>query len=197
MEDSERYQRTLHEEATKKMKDYYKSQDKLVPLFDDPEQSTDACYIKLYLLNQTIFRQRKEQRTSTLDYLIYGTGQETVEMQGIWNETDNELKIHHISIRGEAGSGKSVLTQRIAYLWANHQLWNDRFQWLLHIPLQKIAHIFDNNEKNNVKYQWLKIMNELNIPQWITDDTDIVYSKNGLLILDGFDEIANELIRDH
>ncbi|ETO03438.1 hypothetical protein RFI_33969, partial [Reticulomyxa filosa] len=93
--------------------------------------------------------------------LIYDAGQETVEMQDIWNETDNELEI--------------MLTQRIAYLWANHQLWNDRFQWLLHIPLQKIAHIFDHNEKNknNIKYQWLKIMNELNIPQWITDDTDI------------------------
>ncbi|ETO03427.1 NACHT family NTPase [Reticulomyxa filosa] len=190
--DSERYQRTLHEETTKKLKYYYKSQDKLAPLFDDPEQSIDTCYIQLALLNQTIFRQRKEQWTSTLDYsLTYDTGQETVELQDIWNETD-ELEIHHIGIRGEAGSGKSVLTQRIAYLWANHQLWNDRFQWLLHIPFRKIAHIFDNNKKN-IKYQWLKIMNELNIPQWITDDTDIVYSKNGLLILDGFDEIANEL----
>ncbi|ETO22926.1 hypothetical protein RFI_14266, partial [Reticulomyxa filosa] len=50
---------------------------------------------------------------------------------------------------------------------------------------------------NNIKDQWSKIMKELNIPQWNTNDTNIVYSKNGLLILDGFDEIANELSQKH
>ncbi|ETO14670.1 hypothetical protein RFI_22696, partial [Reticulomyxa filosa] len=95
-----------------------------------------------------------------------------------WNETDNELEMYHIGIRGEAGSGKID------------------FNCYCTLHLKKIAHIFDNNEKNKNNDQWLKIMNELNIPQWITDDTDIVYLNNGLLILDEFDEIANELIRD-
>ncbi|ETO32825.1 hypothetical protein RFI_04291, partial [Reticulomyxa filosa] len=30
-----------------KLKRYYQSQDKLAPLFDDPEQSIDTCYIRL------------------------------------------------------------------------------------------------------------------------------------------------------
>ncbi|ETO04446.1 hypothetical protein RFI_32951, partial [Reticulomyxa filosa] len=32
-----------------KLKQYYQSQDKLAPLFDDPEQSIDTCYIRLAL----------------------------------------------------------------------------------------------------------------------------------------------------
>ncbi|ETN98605.1 NACHT family-like NTPase, partial [Reticulomyxa filosa] len=46
---------------------------------------------------------------------------------------------------------------------------------------------------NDIKSQWSKIMNALNIPEWDTDDTNIVYSNGGLLVLDGFDEIANEI----
>ncbi|ETO10825.1 hypothetical protein RFI_26550 [Reticulomyxa filosa] len=187
----------IHEAITKKLKDYYKSQDKLVPLFDDPEQSIYTCYIRLILLDQKRFQQRKEQWTNTLDYsLICGTGKEKMEVQDIWNVKESDLEVHHISICGEAGSGKSVLTQRIAHLWANDQMWNNQFQWLLHIPFRKIVGIFENNKnknENNIKDQWLKIMKELNIPQWNANDTNIVYSKNGLLILDGFDEIANEL----
>ncbi|ETO35468.1 NACHT domain-containing protein, partial [Reticulomyxa filosa] len=229
--DLERFQKRIARsdsatfEATKaKLKEYYKSQDKLVPLFDDHEQSINACYIRLALLNQKRFLERKEQITkkmrnneerqgkctNTLDYpFIYDDEQETIEeqdnwnikegeleVQDIWNTKEGELEVRHISIRGEAGCGKSVLTQRIAYLWANDQMWNNRFQWLLHIPFRKISHIFDNkknNNTNNIKDQWSKIVAELNIPQWNQNNTNIVYSKNGLLILDGFDEIANEL----
>ncbi|ETO08887.1 hypothetical protein RFI_28500 [Reticulomyxa filosa] len=33
-----------------KLKRYYQSQNKLAPLFDDPEQSINTCYIRLALL---------------------------------------------------------------------------------------------------------------------------------------------------
>ncbi|ETO15173.1 hypothetical protein RFI_22191 [Reticulomyxa filosa] len=35
-----------------KLKQHYQPQDKLAPLFDDPEQSIDTCYIQLALLTQ-------------------------------------------------------------------------------------------------------------------------------------------------
>ncbi|ETO07989.1 non-muscle caldesmon, partial [Reticulomyxa filosa] len=155
--------------ATKeKLKQNYQSQDKLAPLFDDPEQSIDTCYIRLALLTQQQFQQQKDKMTNnqekgkseedekyekedekykeengkwmnSLDYsLIYGNQTEIIELQDIWDDQQKESKICHISIRGEAGSGKSVLSQRIAYLWGNGQMWNHQFQYLLHIPLRKI-----------------------------------------------------------
>ncbi|ETN97398.1 hypothetical protein RFI_40131 [Reticulomyxa filosa] len=79
----------------------------------------------------------------------------TIELQDIWNDKQNESKVRHISIRGEAGSGKNVLSQRIAYLRGNDQLWNHQFQYLLHIPLRKIINIFyhinDNNNDTNIQ----------------------------------------------
>ncbi|ETO00808.1 NACHT family NTPase, partial [Reticulomyxa filosa] len=95
--------------------------------------------------------------------------------------------------------------QRIAYLWGNHQMWTHQFQHLLHIPLRNIINVFHNindnsndqkkNESNDIEYLWSMIINELHIPQWNLNDTKyIIHSMNGLLLLlDGFDEIANEI----
>ncbi|ETN98843.1 NACHT family NTPase, partial [Reticulomyxa filosa] len=129
-----------------------------------------------------------------------------MELQDIWNDKENESKVRHISIRGEAGSGKSVLSQRIAYLWGNDQMWNHQFQYLLHIPLRKIVNVFhhingnnDDEKKNesnsDIEYLWSMIMNELHIPQWNLNDTKCIINSinRSLLLLDGFDEIANEI----
>ncbi|ETO01989.1 NTPase, partial [Reticulomyxa filosa] len=206
-----------------KLKRHYQSQDKLAPLFDDPEQSIHTCYVRLALLTQQQFQKQKDKMTNnqghekneeengkwpnSLDYsLIYGNQTEHIELQDIWNDKQNQSKIHHTSIRGEAGSGKSVLSQRIAHLWGNDQMWNHQFQYLLHIPLRIIInafhHINDNcddekkDESNDdIEYLWSIIVNELHIPQWNLNDTKcMINSMNGLLlILDGFDEIANEI----
>ncbi|ETO33395.1 hypothetical protein RFI_03713, partial [Reticulomyxa filosa] len=181
--------------AIKKLKDYYKLQNKLVPLFDDPEQSIDTCYIRLILLITKRFEERKKQMTNkkqnneedekekwsnSIDYsIIYGSGQETVDVEDIWKREEKEEieeeeeEVRHISIRGEAGSGKSVLTQRIAYLWANGEMWNHMFEWLLHIPFRNIVNLFDDENKGNTKSNWSKIMNALNIQGWNTNDTNI------------------------
>ncbi|ETO01912.1 hypothetical protein RFI_35527, partial [Reticulomyxa filosa] len=138
-----------------KLMQHYQLQDKLVLLFDDPEQSIDTCYIRLALLTQQQFQQQKEkieedgkhgdykekngQSINSLHYsLIYGNQTENIELQDIWNDKENESKIRHISIGGEAGSGENVLSQRITYLWRNHQMWNHQFQYLLLIPWRKI-----------------------------------------------------------
>ncbi|ETO34400.1 hypothetical protein RFI_02693 [Reticulomyxa filosa] len=218
------------ESTIKKLKEHYKSQNKLAPLFDDPDQLIDTCYIRLTLLKQRYFLEKSEEILNeednneaveeekeekdpeewlnTLDYFMtYGSGQKTVELQDLWveekererrKEDEEVARMNHISICGEAGSGKSVLTQVIAYLWAKNEMWSDQFQWLLHIPFGRIAHVFDSDkdsDSDNITNQWLKVMDALNISKWNSNDTKIVYSKNGLLILDGFDAIASELNR--
>ncbi|ETO11167.1 hypothetical protein RFI_26209, partial [Reticulomyxa filosa] len=91
-----------------KLRQHYQSQDKLAPLFDDPEQSIDTCYIRLALLAQQQFQQQKdkminnqekekseehEKWPNSLDYsLIYGTHTENIELQDIWNDKENETK---------------------------------------------------------------------------------------------------------
>ncbi|ETO32135.1 hypothetical protein RFI_04983, partial [Reticulomyxa filosa] len=138
--------RKVAEAAKQKLKDYYNSQDKLVPLFDDPPQRIANCFIRLVLLAQFYFQKRKDQMSNknketdskkwphVMDYsLLYNGRQMTIELEDIWKiKEENGSKVCHISIHGEAGTGKSVLTQRIAWLWANKQMWNDQFPWLLH-----------------------------------------------------------------
>ncbi|ETO00551.1 hypothetical protein RFI_36891, partial [Reticulomyxa filosa] len=210
------------EPTIKKLKEHCKSQNKLASLFDDHNQLIDICYIRLTLLRQRYFPEKsewtsnneednneaieeeKEEKDSeewlnTLDYFMtYGSGQKTVEFQDFWvedkerekrKENEETVRIRHISIRGKAGSR----TQVIAYLWAKNEM---QFQWLLHIPFGRIAHVFDNDkdsDSDNITNQWLKVMDALNIPKWNSNDTKIVYSKNGLVILNGFDAIASEL----
>ncbi|ETO34004.1 hypothetical protein RFI_03092 [Reticulomyxa filosa] len=124
-------------DAKEKLKRHYLSKNKLVSLFDNPGQSTDNCYIRLVLLIQQRFQQQKMKMTSIertgkseedakhkerniLDYsLIYGNKMETLEVQDILKDKENGLVLRHISICGESG-GKSVLSQRIAYLWVNN-----------------------------------------------------------------------------
>ncbi|ETN99666.1 NTPase, partial [Reticulomyxa filosa] len=52
-----------------------------------------------------------------------------------------------------------------------------------------------DESNSDIEYLWSMIMNELHIPQWNLNDTKcIINSMNGLLLLlDGFDEIANEI----
>ncbi|ETO08757.1 putative ATP-dependent protease subunit C (ClpC), partial [Reticulomyxa filosa] len=148
------------------------------------------------------YNEENEKWLNSLDYpLIYENQTETIELQDIWNDKEDESKVRHISIRGEAGSGKSVLSQRIAYLWGNNQMWSHQFQYLLHIPLKNIINVFHRinensddekkNESSDIEYLWSMVMNELHIPQWNSNDTKcIINSMNGLLLLlDGFDEI--------
>ncbi|ETO06542.1 hypothetical protein RFI_30849 [Reticulomyxa filosa] len=52
-----------------------------------------------------------------------------------------------------------------------------------------------DKSNDNIQEKWVKIMKELNIPHWNENDTKcIMHAKDGLLlVLDGFDEIVNEL----
>ncbi|ETO01466.1 hypothetical protein RFI_35973 [Reticulomyxa filosa] len=74
------------------------------------------------------------------------------------------------------------------------------------VPLRKIVNVFhhinDNSDdqkkdesSDDIEYLWSMIINELHIPQWNLNDTKfIIKLMNGLLLLlDGFDEIANEI----
>ncbi|ETN99442.1 hypothetical protein RFI_38032 [Reticulomyxa filosa] len=133
--EAEKENRNEELDTTKqKLRRHYQSQDKLAPLFDDPEQSIDTCYIRLALLTQQQFQQQKDKMTNSqenekseedekneddkeenvkwpnsLDYSsIYGNQTEHIELQDIWNDTQYQSKVRYISIRGEAGSGKNV-----------------------------------------------------------------------------------------
>ncbi|ETO33993.1 hypothetical protein RFI_03100, partial [Reticulomyxa filosa] len=146
-------------------------------------------WIKKYVENN----KNNEKWLNTMDYSLIYTQQKTTELEDIWKikktadaedkeveekeeeeEKEKELEVRYISIHGEAGTGKSIFVQKIAYLCK--QMWNDRFELLLQIPLKKIANIF---EKEMNKNDYTKC---------------IVNEKNELLlVLDGFDEIENEL----
>ncbi|ETN98036.1 hypothetical protein RFI_39486, partial [Reticulomyxa filosa] len=88
-----------------KLKEYYNSQDKLVPLFDDPPQSIDTCYVRLVLLTRQQFQERKDKLSNkeeekeysdhkireedekwpnTMDYPLLYDEQETIELENIW-----------------------------------------------------------------------------------------------------------------
>ncbi|ETO02468.1 hypothetical protein RFI_34963 [Reticulomyxa filosa] len=99
-------------DAKEKLKRRYLAKDKLVPLFDDPGQSIDNCYIRLALSKKmkmaSIERtgkseeDAKHKERNILDYsLIYGNKMETLKVSDIWKDKKNGLVVHHISICDE------------------------------------------------------------------------------------------------
>ncbi|ETO21871.1 hypothetical protein RFI_15332, partial [Reticulomyxa filosa] len=75
-------------------------------------------------------------------------------------------------------------------------IWNDKQNGskVRHISIRGKAGSGKNESSEDIENHWSKILNTLHIPQWDTNDAKhIMHSMNGLLLLDGFAEIANEI----
>ncbi|ETO00897.1 hypothetical protein RFI_36545 [Reticulomyxa filosa] len=130
-----------------KLQQYYQSQDKLAPLFDDPEQSIDTCYIRLALLTQ----QQKHK-------MINNQQKEKSEEDEKHDDQKNCIFVGKSS-NVESSNVESSIPISIAY------------------SLRKIINIFhhinhnsDDQKKDqsndDIEYLWSMIINELHIPQW-------------------------------
>ncbi|ETO02122.1 NTPase, partial [Reticulomyxa filosa] len=187
--------------TNEKLKTYYKG----VSLLGEALQLIDKRCIRLVQQGKSKRKSNEEDQKQTekfpemLNSLPIYDNPNMIKLENIWGIDKREDVDSCIIINGEAGIGKSVLTKMISYLWANDQMWNDRFSLLLRISLREIVDNFDKtNGKSDgdgdIKKQWSEIMKRL-IPGLNEQDTKhIMHSKNDLLlILDGFDEIVNEL----
>ncbi|ETO31721.1 hypothetical protein RFI_05400 [Reticulomyxa filosa] len=100
-------------------------------------------YLMILDIRLTLLTQQKGEKGKWPNSLDYSLIYENIELPDIW-------KICHISIRGEVGNGKSVLSQRIAYLWGNYQIWNHQFH-----PFEKNYQCFSSWINTNLK-SWLQ-----------------------------------------
>ena len=186
------------------LKSYYISWDTLPPLLDDPIQKIENCYIRLAITTESVHNKNKKEALeedknnednnpqkkwrNTLDYASLYKVTHPLALEDMWKENlpgSSNKKIRHITITGEAGSGKTTLTQRITYRWAKNSLWNDRFDWILTIPLRRIKHM-------PAKNPWEFVQQALHIPHLPKKYVYRLMANNaakGLLILDGYDEI--------
>ena len=146
----------------------------------------------------------------SLDYTILQKVQKPIKLEELWNvqvqkedqnkedkKEENKDKVEqpsqnkpprHVVVTGEAGTGKSTLSQYIAYQWAQGTLWPDRFEWVLQVPLRKIRNLKGQSPHD-------QIAAALGIPHLQGSDLQHLLQQKGpgLLILDGYDEVAMEV----
>ena len=76
-------------------------------------------------------------------------------------------------------------------MWSQGRLWNDRFQWIIQIPLRKLLVLESTQVYQDDYYYtlWSLVLNQLDIPgltsRHIINLFDKEKNKKGILILDG------------
>jgi hypothetical protein len=123
-----------------------------------------------------------------------------IAIEDLWQKNDKDPFLpQRIIIEGQAGVGKTVLCGNIIRRWANKQLWNDLFDWILYIPLRNL---YDKTRYPILKskdYTLKDVLQKECFP-WIDPSSTILEqivmqltkdSSRALYLLDGFDEIAD------
>lgn len=152
-------------------------------------------YIGLHKLsnNKTFSRENKEYIELDIEKIF-----------GVSIFKKDRLDSHRILISGEAGAGKTVLTQYIEYKWAMGELWNDKFDYVYQVPLRTLF----NDEWGKYYYGrldqgLLKCLAHYNLTarkeQEGLDFDQMCWLEHKdriLLLLDGYDEIAHRTDSD-
>ena len=141
---------------------------------------------------------------ASLDYKLLYQVKKPIEAQKLWGKDlsivkDNkepyqqsstsqaEKTLRHCCILGQAGSGKTTMTRYITYQWAKGKLWRDRFAWIMRLPLRWVYMLKDRES-----------VPEFLAGQWqchVKDLEQLLKQPKGLIILDGWDEVA-ELLQE-
>jgi predicted NACHT family NTPase len=135
----------------------------------------------------------KKQLTQQIDI-----ARKLISGDGVSAQPEPEKSINHVLIVGQAGSGKTTLSKYIAHQWAQGNLWAERYQQVFWITLRDLHH--DRIKLNNCKDSLLlaALIHEYCFdresrrqisPAMILQCLES-QPKGTLLLLDGYDEIA-------
>ena len=142
-------------------------------------------------------------RLASCEQRIYATKQ-AVELADLWtpaptkqgqDQDQTPKPIQKLLLWGSAGIGKSTLCKRIIHRWQNNELWNNQFEAILLVSLRELPdRLADLNERtlsNLVANLYHQDRTPDGLQTYLEQESHKV-----LWILDGYDEIADQLTQD-
>lgn len=200
----------VHSSITAKLKEAYRAQDTLPKLIDDEsvrEQSLEDYYIKL----QIILRESLSQTASGSGFDSVSGDKQSIEMVDIFSQVDEDHpEAHKILLLGAAGIGKTTLMHYMSYMWGKGDFWQNEYDFVFRVRLKNLL-----NEDWSRFYQpsdlddnTLACFVHSCLPRGLSRGKDKITvteiaslletdsSSRTLLLLDGFDEVANKVARN-
>ena len=112
-----------------------------------------------------------------------------IELEEIWEEMEGQSK-RRILIVGNAGMGKSILSERICQEWSQKQLWKEReYELLILVSLKEVISLGCNNLFEFTLQKYLKTKKEEETATIRLELIELNKSKKILWIVDGLDEL--------
>ncbi|KAK4101199.1 hypothetical protein N658DRAFT_559046 [Parathielavia hyrcaniae] len=201
------------------IRDKHYTEDKLkVERLSGEAISMDHCYINLAIIEQpdktwnrpeprseadsatqsSPFSRSARLRVETPDKNIQ------VELPSLFNSRkrgDSEVQPRRILIRGRAGVGKTTLCKKIVYEFTRRtwSQWNELFDRVLWVPLRHLKlderrQIAGYSFYHLFSHEFFSVPNQrLDLARALSDTLDETKSRRTLFILDGLDEISQDL----
>lgn len=191
------------------LKNYYLLQNSPPSLFEEdensPEQRTENNFINLAIVKseeqknkEVVLLQSKrakyEENLVHNTYKEIHTAKETINIRDIFDiPSKRKSQVTKILVSGIAGSGKTTLIRNIAYRWAIGDLWDNKFKYIFCLPLKQLISgwekLYSGNPIGLAHFIHHCCFSNEDIE--IKEIKDILKNKEALLLLDGYDEVAN------
>ncbi|MDF3047828.1 MAG: lyase domain protein repeat-containing protein [Candidatus Midichloriaceae bacterium] len=129
--------------------------------------------------------------------------QEDIDVEKIFNPNSVSKTTRTIAIYGRAGVGKSTLCQYLAVKWKEDQLWQNKFNAIIWLPLRDILDVEAKADEGDYLAEIVrnKCLRGFGDDKPSTRETrNYLFSEQNrgkiLIILDGYDEIAHSMTRE-
>lgn len=207
MLESMRTNSTLQKAEDAILKHYAKSNRLMVTRLSDEDLPIEHCYINLAIVerNQNGIAVQDASRAGSHSSPFFlssrrnlGTTNESslVQLTELFNQREGRDP-RRILIRGRAGVGKTTLCKKMVYEFTNNELWRDKFDRILWIPLRNLK-LAERKNCSNVKevlfHEFFKLSN-FNAKGLAAAIIQVLDQGRTLFLLDGWDEVdrlANE-----
>jgi len=186
----------------------YETHTQLIPILGDENNTTYYPSIADTYFTLSIVKQQEQTEKEQSHYLINNneigiyeklhSPINPIELEDIF-QADGNREPQRLLIVGRAGIGKTTLCQYIAYQWLHKKLWPGKFEWIFWIPLRNLVEANYKHIKRGdcadkviaaVVNQECLANKADNMPGLIKLFTELSSEAKFLLILDGYDEIA-------
>ena len=109
-----------------------------------------------------------------------------IELEKIWEEFEKDSK-RRVLIKGKAGMGKSILSEKLCQQWAQEEIWKDQdYELLILVSLKEMISL---QSQDFFEYSIQKYFDQKTCEKLYMEMQELNNSKKILWMVDGLDEL--------